>query len=227
MTNREKSEWDQAVVEHELSGLVAPKSSHALKYQCDPKEWAAKKLYQRKVYHSESGRAKHGRPVRREGRDPEKKRANMRKWLAKPGNRAKANMASRLSDMARRMTPEGRLIKNLKKVPQRAMCHGKKGWRTHNRQLCLPDGVTIMDWMESQFSKGMTLENYGTYWVVDHYYPVAGIDTDDPSHVAAVSDHRNLRPMTDQGNRKKGSKIYPKAKALFDELVAEKRRNLS
>ena len=62
MTEYEKSLWDQAVIEYELSGNVTPKSSHARKYRCDPKEWAAKKLYQRKVYHSPSGRAKHGRP---------------------------------------------------------------------------------------------------------------------------------------------------------------------
>ena len=29
--------------------------------------------------------------------------------------------------------------------------------------------------------------------------------------------------MTKEGNRKKKDKIYPKAQALFDELVAEKR----
>ena len=225
MTEKEKSLWDQAVIEYELSGNVTPKSSHARKYKCDPKEWAAKKLYQRKIYHSESGRAKHGHPKRRVGRDPEKKRANMRRWLAKPGNRQKAYTARRIYDAIRRMTPEGKILKNLKKVPQRAMCHGKKGWRTHNRQLCLPEGMNIMDWMETMFTAKMTRENYGTYWVVDHYFPVSKIDFDDPAHVAAVNDHRNLRPMTMIGNLKKKDKIYPKAQALFDELVAEKRRN--
>ena len=225
MTEKEKSLWDQAVVEYELSGLVTPKGSHARQYECDPIEWAAKKLYARMDYRRR--REKQGHEPRRVGRDPVKKKANQEKWLSKPGKREIARNSRRLCDAIKRMTPKGRLLKNLKKVPQRAMNHARRGWRTQNRKLCLPDGMTIADWMESQFSDGMTLENYGTYWVVDHYFPVAGIDVNDPVHVAAVSDHRNLRPMTDQGNRKKGSKIYPKAQALFDELVAEKRRHLS
>ncbi len=225
MTDKEKSLWDQAVVEYELSGLVTPKGSHARQYECDPIEWAAKKLYARMDYRRR--REKQGHEPRRVGRDPVKKKANQEKWLSKPGKREIARNSRRLCDAIKRMTPKGRLLKNLKKVPQRAMCDAKQGWRTNNRKLCLPEGIDIMDWMESQFTSKMTLENYGTYWVVDHYYPVAGIDTDDPSHVAAVSDHRNLRPMTTEGNRKKGAKIYRKAQALFDELVAEKRRNCS
>ena len=223
MTEREKSEWDQAVVEHELSGRVAPKSSHAVQYQCDPIEWAAKRLYQRMDYRRR--RAKQGHEPRRVGRDPVKKKANQEKWLSKPGKREIARNSRRLCDAIKRMTPKGRLLKNLKKVPTRAMCDAKKGWRTNNRKLCLPEGIDIMDWMESQFSEGMTRENYGTYWEVDHYFPVARIDHDDPVHVAAVNDHRNLRPMTKEGNRKKKDKIYRKAQVLFIELVSEKRRN--
>ena len=225
MTDKEKSLWDQAVVEYELSGLVTPKGSKARQYECHPMEWAAKKLYARMDYRRR--REKQGHKPRRVGRDPAKKKANQEKWLSKPGKREIARNSRRLCDAIKRMTPKGRLLKNLKKVPQRAMCHGKKGWRTHNRQLCLPEGMDIMDWMESQFTAKMTRENYGKYWVVDHYFPVSKIDSDDPAHVAAVNDHRNLRPMTKEGNAKKKDKIYPKAQALFDELVAEKRRHLS
>ena len=42
MTEKEKSLWDQAVVEYELSGLVTPKGSHARQYECDPIEWAGR-----------------------------------------------------------------------------------------------------------------------------------------------------------------------------------------
>ena len=47
MTDKEQSLWDQAVVVYELSGIVAPKGSHARQYECHPIEWAAKKLYAR------------------------------------------------------------------------------------------------------------------------------------------------------------------------------------
>ena len=225
MTDREKSEWDQAVVEYELSGLVAPKSSHARQYECDPIEWAAKKLYARMDYRRR--REDQGQEPRRVGRDPVKKKANQERWLAKPGKREIARNSRRLCDAIKRMAPLGKMLKNLKKVPQCAMNHARRGWRTQNRKLCLPDGMTIADWMESQFTSKMTLENYGTYWVIDHYFPVGKIDPDDPAHVAAVCDYRNLRPLTWKANAKKKDKIYPKAQALFDELVAEKRRHLS
>ena len=172
-------------------------------------------------------REKQGHEPRRVGRDPVKKKANQEKWLSKPGKREIARNSRRLCDAIKRMTPKGRLLKNLKKVPQRAMCDAKQGWRTNNRKLCLPEGIDIMDWMESQFTAKMTRDNYGTYWVVDHYFPIAKIDHDDPAHVAAVNDHRNLRPMTKEGNAKKKDKIYRKAQVLFIELVAEKRRHLS
>ena len=74
MTEKEKSLWDQAVVVYELSGVVAPKGSHALQYQCDPIEWAAKKLYARMDYRRR--REKQGHEPRRVGRDPAKKKAN-------------------------------------------------------------------------------------------------------------------------------------------------------
>lgn len=225
MTDREKSEWDQAVVEYELSGLVAPKSSHARQYECDPIEWAAKKLYARMDYRRR--REDQGQEPRRVGRDPVKKKANQEKWLSKPGKREIARNSRRLCDAIKRMSPLGKMLKNLKKVPQRAMHHARRGWRTQNRKLCLPDGMTIADWMESQFKAKMTLDNYGTYWVIDHYFPVGKIDPDDPAHVAAVCDYRNLRPMTKKGNAEKKDKIYPKAQALFNSLVAEKRLLLS
>jgi hypothetical protein len=223
MTDREKSEWDQAVAEYDCCYVVMPKGTHSKKYSCHPIRWAAKKLDAHLRYHTPDARSKHGHKPRRVGRDPVKKRANNRRWLAKPGNKLKSANARRICDAERCMTPEGKMIKNLKKVPQRAMCDSKKGWRTHNRKLCLPDGMTITNWMVSQFSSKMTLENYGTYWVIDHYYPVAKIDRDDPAHVAAVCDYRNLRPMTKDGNARKKDRVYLKAQALFDELVAEKR----
>jgi hypothetical protein len=64
--------------------------------------------------------------------------------------------------------------------------------------------------MESQFTSKMTLENYGTYWVIDHYFPVGKIDPDDPAHVAAVCDYRNLRPMTWKANARRRTRSIPK-----------------
>ena len=97
--------------------------------------------------------------------------------------------------------------------------------RTGQKYLCLPVGISFVDWLVSQFSEDMTIANHGTVWHIDHWYPLGAIDCSDQAQIAAVQDHRNLRPLMGADNMSEGAKVTPEAQANFDKLVEEKRRS--
>jgi hypothetical protein len=74
----------------------------------------------------------------------------------------------------------------------------------------------------SQFTAGMTMENYGTVWHLDHIYPLAKADiVGNPVHFLAAANWRNLQPMLGPDNWEKSDEVTPEAQALFDALCQE------
>jgi len=71
-------------------------------------------------------------------------------------------------------------------------------------------GVNSVDevWarLEAQFKPGMTRDNYGTYWEIDHAEPCAKFDLTDPEQQRACFHFSNLQPLTVEENRSKGAK---------------------
>jgi hypothetical protein len=61
--------------------------------------------------------------------------------------------------------------------------------------------------LERNMKRGMTWENYGTYWHVDHIIPVASFDHTDPNQVAQCWHWTNLRPLEAKKNVAKGCRI--------------------
>lgn len=61
--------------------------------------------------------------------------------------------------------------------------------------------------IESQFSAGMTWENYGKKWHVDHIIPCAAFDHTNPDQVKICWNWQNLRPLLANENLSKGSNI--------------------
>ena len=60
---------------------------------------------------------------------------------------------------------------------------------------------------ESQFKNGMTWDNYGTYWHIDHIMPCAVFDHEDERQVKQCWHYTNLRPLTAKENLAKSAKI--------------------
>lgn len=59
--------------------------------------------------------------------------------------------------------------------------------------------------LESQFSAGMTWENYGkTGWHVDHIVPLSAFDLTNPEQVKLACNFKNLQPLWAVDNLKKG-----------------------
>ncbi len=60
--------------------------------------------------------------------------------------------------------------------------------------------------MESQFTKGMTWDNYGTYWHDDHIRPMASFDWNDPDQRRQCEHYTNKQPLEAKKNIKKSDK---------------------
>lgn len=61
--------------------------------------------------------------------------------------------------------------------------------------------------LESKFVPGMTRENYGPVWHVDHIRPCVSFDFSDPEQQRACFHFSNLQPLFARDNLCKGAKI--------------------
>jgi hypothetical protein len=61
-------------------------------------------------------------------------------------------------------------------------------------------------WIEFQFSRTMTWQNYGTDWEIDHVRPCASFDLKDNDDVLSCFNWTNIRPLEKYENRSKNNK---------------------
>ncbi len=69
--------------------------------------------------------------------------------------------------------------------------------------------------LEAQFLPGMTWENYGKVWHVDHEIPLVSVDPSDDAAVRRLSHYTNLRPLWASVNMSLGGKLS-KSRRFFD-----------
>lgn len=63
--------------------------------------------------------------------------------------------------------------------------------------------------IESQFKRGMSWQNYGKEWEIDHIMPLAAFDLSNPDHLRMASRYTNLRPLWKDENRMKSDQVIP------------------
>jgi len=61
--------------------------------------------------------------------------------------------------------------------------------------------------LQKQFKRGMTWENHGTHWHVDHIVPLSQFDFTNPIQSALATHYTNLQPMWAQENLMKSDRI--------------------
>lgn len=80
----------------------------------------------------------------------------------------------------------------------------KKFWRTFTLLGC--DIHTLLRHLESQFKHGMTHDNYGALWEVDHIRPCSSFDLKREDHQRQCFHYTNLQPLLIPHNRRKNSR---------------------
>jgi hypothetical protein len=65
----------------------------------------------------------------------------------------------------------------------------------------------LMAWFEYNFNPGMTFENHGPYWHMDHVIPINLFDLTDPMHVLLCFSWFNLSPLEANSNMSKHDTI--------------------
>jgi hypothetical protein len=70
------------------------------------------------------------------------------------------------------------------------------------------DAFMLREWIESKFTKDMSWENYGSYWVVDHIVPMRFFNLLDENDLSLCWNYKNLMPLLRSDNEKKNGNIY-------------------
>jgi hypothetical protein len=133
---------------------------------------------------------------RRARRQPDKERVRTKAW--KVINRDKI----RSYDRAKRSEPSFRLAKNLRCRVNHALKRNSKSAPTIALLGCSIEDFWI--YLESRFEVGMTRENYGKVWEVDHIIPCAIFDLSKIEHQRRCFHFSNLQPLFALKNRSKG-----------------------
>jgi hypothetical protein len=153
------------------------------------KEWLAKRAQQRRAW---------------DKANKEYKKQRQREWWAAFRANRPEEYKERMRQMRKREAskPINRVISNVRKRLRDVM----KGKRAALNVV----GCTrkqLQEHLQSQFTKQMHWNNYGTYWHVDHIVPVSHFDLTNPEHVKLVHHYTNLRPMEAVANMMRGNKI--------------------
>jgi len=67
--------------------------------------------------------------------------------------------------------------------------------------------VNFKLYLESRFDSGMTWENYGKVWHIDHIMPCAIFDLTKPEHQRRCFHFSNLQPLFGRDNLRKNAKV--------------------
>lgn len=142
-----------------------------------------------------------------------RKRAADNEWRRANPERVKEHRRKR------NKKPSYKSIQSLRNAVRRALKLGQKTFRS-SRYLGI-DLSQAKERIESMLRDGWTWENHGKLWHIDHIFPIAKANLDDPVEVLAVSNYRNLRPISVAENKAKKDKVTPEAAALFESLKEE------
>jgi len=127
-----------------------------------------------------------------------------KRWRRKAYERIKSN-------------PDLRVRQSIRQRISKAIAAGGKGERVSPgklRYLGCSCGDAV-GYLEQQFKPGMTWENYGKVWHIDHIFPIACYDMRSESDRCKAFHYTNLQPMFAKENMRKGARIPCKGHQLM------------
>lgn len=105
------------------------------------------------------------------------------------------------------MTKEARVIDNLRKRFRGLMKRTRNNDSFSRSNMVGCSSTDLKRHLESKFKRGMTWDNYGDYWHVDHIIPCAAFDQSITSQRAQCWHWTNLRPLEAAKNMAKSDTI--------------------
>jgi hypothetical protein len=166
------------------------------------KQKAYREKNKEKVFESKRRyRAKNAEKIRlRKQKYSAENREKIAKWIA--DRRAK--------------NPIVRMANSMRRSIRRYLDAGQKGEMSSFEIIgCSKDD--LRKHLESKFRDGMTWQNYGSYWHIDHIVPL--ISAKSPEEVKRLCHWANLQPLTAFDNISKGSKMPLAIDASSDERI--------
>ena len=157
---------------------------------------------------AEQVKRKNERRLKRK-QDPEKRerdRENQKKSAKKRKENGKTNT---WQNEHRKNNPGVRIRNSLSTGMNRVM-KGGKSKRTMEYVGCSIEYLKAH--LKAQFTDGMTLENHGSFWDIDHMTPSNHFDHDDEEHQRRLWNFTNLQPLPIKENRfeKSNKMVYDK-----------------
>ena len=65
----------------------------------------------------------------------------------------------------------------------------------------------LQQWLQSKFKKGMSWDNYGSVWSVDHIIPLSKFNLSNPDDYKQANHYSNLQPLFKRDNIIKSNKL--------------------
>ena len=65
----------------------------------------------------------------------------------------------------------------------------------------------VKEWLKSQFAPGMSWDNMGKHWHIDHFVPVTSFNLEIKEEQNKCFHWSNMQPLTKEQNLEKGAKI--------------------
>lgn len=130
-------------------------------------------------------------------------KSSQRQWLNKNPEKRKSYRKAR--HVKEKLNPVFRIRRTLRKRLSKIL-KGKSN--TVGKSAIL--GCTssqLREHLQNKFRNGMTWQNYGTYWQVDHILPCAAFDHTDIKEVKICWNWQNLRPLEADKNLEKSDTI--------------------
>jgi transposase len=152
-------------------------------------QWIAKKRETARAWHR---------------RNPEKKRQSTDAWIAKNPERYRAMVRrarKKLQD-----DPKYRALHNLRTRLRQLVSRGRAVSVKQNSLIgCAPS--FLVTYLTVRFKPGMTWENYGSAWHIDHVAPCASFDLSKKREVRKCFHFTNLQPLWAQENADKLDRV--------------------
>jgi hypothetical protein len=139
-------------------------------------------------------------------RNRERILAKERKYKKENADRIRANYREYVRNR-RAIDPNFKLRGNLRNRIKDVLARGRYKKCAHTMELLGCSVEFFKKHLESKFASGMSWENYGSGWHIDHIMPCASFDLSKPAEQRKCFHYTNLQPLWAEENMKKRAKI--------------------